>query len=367
MKHLVIDARILETSTGRYMQRLLENLHDNHAEAYSYTVLMPNEHVPKWQQRLSGFNVVGADQKWYTVAEQWSFYWLLRSLKPHLVHFTMPQQSFLWTRPAITTIHDTILLRIENIDDINPYVYKFKKAVFTLLVKVVMRRAKAVLTPTNRAKQDLVDFAKGKYAEKIYITPHSGEPSDDAPAAIEALDGKKYFVFIGNAFPYKNVQRIIDAFAVFKETHPGYHLALAGKKEFFYEELERKATEQGIKDVHFLGFISDGEKRWVLQNAVAFITASKEEGFGIPLFEAMFEGCPALSSNASCLPEVGGDAALYFDPDSTDELVALMEKMDTDEPLRQELIAKGKKRVSEFSWKKTADLTMEVYKLVEDK
>lgn len=362
MKHLVIDARILETSTGRYMQRLIENLHDHYPEEYRYTVLMPSQYVKKWQHRLPKFAIVGADQKWYTVAEQWSFYWLLKGLRPDLVHFTMPQQPLLWTQPAVTTIHDTILIRIDNIDDMHPYVYKIKKTVFVFLVHTVVRRAKAILTPTQSAKKDLVDFAKGKYADKIHVTPLSGEPADEPPSEIKVLDGKKYFVFIGNAFPYKNVQRVIDAFAVFKEKHPEYHLALAGKKEFFYEELERNASERGLKDIHFLGFISDGEKRWVLQNAVAFVTASKEEGFGIPLFEAMYEGCPALSSNASCLPEVGGDAALYFDPDSTDELVALMERMDTDESLRQELIAKGKQRVSEFSWKKTADLTMEVYR-----
>ena len=362
MKHLVIDARIIETSTGRYMQRLLENLHDHHVDKFRYTVLIPSKHVPKWSARLPKFSVIGADQKWYTISEQWSFFWLLRSLKADLVHFTMPQQPLLYFSPAVTTIHDTILLRIDNIDDMNPYVYKFKKAVFTFLVRVVISRAKGIFTPTQRAKQDLVDFSHTAHLEKIHVTPLSGEPSDDPVAPIEVLENQKYFVFIGNAFPYKNIQRIIDAFAVFKESHPDYHLALAGKKEFFYEELENKVVERGLQDVHFLGFISDGEKRWVLQNAVAFITASKEEGFGIPLFEAMYENCPALSSNASCLPEVGGDAALYFNPDSTEELVALMERVSADETLRQELIQKGKARVSEFSWKKTVELTMAVYK-----
>lgn len=362
MKHLVIDARILETSTGRYMQRLLENLHDHHSDEFRYTVLLPSAHQEKWSARLPKFNVVAADQKWYSLAEQWSFYWQLRGLNADLVHFTMPQQPLMYFAPAVTTIHDTILLRIDNIDDMNPYIYKFKKAVFTFLVRVVINRAKGIFTPTNRAKQDLVDFSHTSHPEKIHVTPLSGEPSDDPVATIAELNGKKYFVFIGNAFPYKNVQRIIDAFAVFKDVHPEFHLALAGKKEFFYEQLERKVNERRLGDVHFLGFISDGEKRWVLQNAVAFITASKEEGFGIPLFEAMYEQCPALSSNASCLPEVGGDAALYFDPDSNEELLTLMERVSNDEALRQELIIKGKQRVSEFSWKKMVDQTVAVYK-----
>lgn len=190
----------------------------------------------------------------------------------------------------------------------------------------------------------------------------AGEPSNEPPEIMERFDGKRFFFFVGNAFPYKNVGRIIEAFAEFKKNHPEALLLLAGKKEYFYEQLEQYTKDYNISDVHFLGFISDGEKRWALQHAEAFITASLSEGFCIPLLEAMYDHCPVLSSNVSCLPEVAGDAALYFDPTSTKDLHEKMESIYTQPKLRKDLIEKGNQRVLQFSWKKMAQQTLDVYK-----
>lgn len=362
MRHIVIDARILETSTGRYMQRLLENLHDHHAEEFHYSVLIPSEHVEKWAARLPSFDIISADQKWYSLSEQWSLYWQLRGLKPDLVHFTMPQQPFLYTGPAVTTIHDTTLIRFANLDDSNQLLYRIKQVIFTALVKTVIKRAKCIITPTEYVKNDLASLVDVKYKEKFTVTLEAGEPSDDPVTPIDEFVGKSFFFFVGNAFPYKNVGLVIDAFEQFKKDHPEALLLLAGKKEFFYEQLEREVEKRGIPDVHFLGFITDGEKRWALQHAEAFVTASLSEGFCIPLLEAMYENCPVLSSNVSCLPEVAGDAAVYFDPHSVDELAERMNDVYKNESLRDKLITLGQQRVKQFSWKKMTDETVEIYK-----
>lgn len=360
--HIVLDTRIIETSTGRYMQRLLENLHDHHADdGNGYTALVPSKHVDKWQMRLPNFDVVAADQKWYTLAEQWSLYRQLRALKPDLVHFTMPQQPFLYTGPAVTTIHDMTLIRHENIDDMNPLVYRFKKFVFLTLVRVVLRRATQIITPTEFVRQDLGVFFGKTYLKKITVTYEAGEIPTVSPEPLKKFVGKEYFCFVGNAFPYKNVKRIILAHQKLIATHPDTHLLLAGKKDFFYEELEQFVKNESIPNIHFLGFISDGEKRWMLQNAVGFVTASQSEGFCIPLLEAMYEDCPVLASNASCIPEVAGDAALYFNPNSTNELAKLMKRLLEKRNVRTALIEKGRKRVKDFSWRKMAEQTHSVY------
>lgn len=364
MSRIVIDARIIETSTGVYMQRFVHFLHKMNDEANEYIVLMPGKHVEKWQEKLPRFSVQAADQKWYTVSEQWSFFWQLRSLKPDLVHFTMPQQPLLWTQPAITTIHDTTLLRFDNIDDMHPLEYKARKAIFQFLVHVVIWRAARILVPTQFVRDDLVKFARGKHADKFIVTLEAGDPVEAEPEIIKDLAGKKFFFFVGNAFPYKNLKRTILAYREFKKTHPEYHLAFAGKKEFFYEELEKYIADEGIKDVHILGFISHGEKRWAFQNAAAFVTASLSEGFHIPILEALFEDCPVISSNASCLPEVAGDAALYFDPSSTEDLVAKMEQLESDDELKHELVVKGRVQVKKFSWEKMVHETHDSYRAV---
>ena len=364
MAHIVLDTRIIETSTGRYMQRLLEGINDLHAEhdGHRYTALVPSEHVAKWQARLPRITVVGADQKWYTFAEQWSLYWQLRNLKPDLVHFTMPQQPLLWNGPAVTTIHDVTLIRFDNIaPDDNRAVYHVKKFIFHALLRIVMARAKAVLTPTEFVRQDLGEFFGKQYLDKIYVTPFAGEIPNETPEPLPDFADNPYLAVIGNGFPYKNVWRVIDAFSMLKEQHTDLRLLVAGKKDEFYQELEHRVTTAGIPDVYFLGFISDGEKRWLLQHARAYVTASYSEGFCMPVLEAMIEGAPVVSSNASCLPEVVGGAGLLFDPNSSEELVAQVDKLLRDESLRQKLVNKGKEHAGSYSWERMVEQTHEVY------
>lgn len=345
------------------MQRLVEHINDRYNnDGNNYTAIMPSKYVTKWQERLPNLKVVGSDAKWYTFAEQIGFYFFLKSLKPDLVHFTMPQQPLLWNGPAVTTVHDMTLIRFENIDSTdNPFVYKFKKAVFDGLMRVVMHRGAAIITPTNFVRDDLGRVYGEKYLPKIHVTYEAGEIPNEEPQPLAEFVGKDYMCTVGNMFPYKNVGRVIDAFEQLVKSYPNLHLLCAGKKDDFAQQLEKQAIERNIPNVHFLGFISDGEKRWLLQNTKAYVTASLSEGFCMPVLEAMYAGCPVVSSNASCLPETGGDAALYFDPNSTDALVTQLTKILTDETLRQSLIQKGLQHVNDFSWEKMVDETHAIY------
>ena len=364
MSHIVLDTRIIETSTGRYMQRLLENINDNYAgqDDHKYTALVPSQHVEKWQNRLPKITVLEADQKWYSLAEQWSFFWQLKSLKPDLVHFTMPQQPVLWRKPAVTTIHDMTLIRFNNIrKGDSKLVYYAKKFIFHSLLRVVMRRTKAVFTPTEFVRQDLGSFFGEKYIEKIHATPLAGEIPDVEPETMKDYDGKKFLLVLGNGFPYKNVWRVIDSFSRLKKDHPDLLLLIAGKRDEFYQELEQKTASEKIGDVFFLGFISDGEKRWAYQNAVAYVTASYSEGFCMPVLEAMIEGCPVVSSDASCLPEVVGEAGILFNPDSSESLVSALEPLLKNESLRKELIEKGYQHASSYSWPRMVSQVTNVY------
>jgi glycosyltransferase involved in cell wall biosynthesis len=361
--HIVIDARTIESSTGRYMQRLVENINDHHQKDYRYTVIVPSTVVQKWQERLSHFTVVAGDQKAYGFAEQLTLPLLLWRLKPTLTHFTMPQQPLIWFGPSITTIHDTTLIRYDNIDS-NPLVYKVQKAIFIGLMHVVMRRSKHIITPTEFVKNDLGSYFGTKFFSRITVTLEAGEIPDAAPEPIKTLTGKDFVFFVGNAFPYKNVKRLILAHEQLLKKYPKLVLALAGKKDFFYTELEEYCKKHNINQVQFLGFISDGEKRWALQHAKAFATASLSEGFCIPLLEAMTEGAPVVASNASCLPEVTGKAALLFDPSSTDDVVEKLDSLLSSKQLRQKMSDKGKARVKQFSWQKMASQTVAVYKKV---
>ncbi len=360
MKTIVIDARTIDSSTGHYTQYLLHHLNASYAKKYRFIVLTPSKTVAKWYERYEKLDIQSADEKSYSVREQTSLIARLESHRPDLVHFTMPQQPFLWIGPSVTTIHDLTLVRYDNID-MNRLIYKMKKGVFISLIRTVIMRSKAIITPTQFVKNDIVEYMGEKYADKIHVTLEAGEIIGAEPEPIKALAGKQFLTFVGNAFPYKNVRRTIIAYAKLKKKYPDLHLALGGKKDFFYEEHEAYVKKHKIPDVHFLGYISDGEKRWLLQNCLAYVAASLSEGFNMPITEAMNEGAPVIASNASCHPEVAGDAALYFDPHSTEELVACVEELMHNRKLRDELIIKGKEHVSGFSWKRMADQTVAAY------
>ncbi len=363
MKTIVIDARTIDGSTGHYTHHLLANINRSHASEFRFVVLTPSKTVKKWAREFPNMLVEEADEKSYSVAEQTSFVARLESYKPDLVHFTMPQQPFLWIKPSVTTIHDLTLVRYDNID-MNKYVYKVKKGVFISLLRTVVMRSRAIITPTEFVRSDLVSYMGNKYRDKIHVTLEAGDPIEAAPEVISALDGKRFVFYVGNAFPYKNVEQVIDAFAVLKKKYPDLHLALAGKKDYFYEQHEKYVAKNNITDVHFLGYISAGEKRWALQNCIAYTSASLSEGFNISQLEAMYEGAPVVVSNATCHPEVAGDAALYFDPHSTTELVDRITKLIEQPKLRSEMIKKGTARVKEFSWSRMADQTVDVYRSI---
>lgn len=362
MSHIVIDARRMNTSTGHYVARLVEQLEQIDSEN-KYTVILLEKEKDCYTPSKPNFSVVTTSSDHYTFAEQLKHVWLLYKLKADLVHFWMPQQPLLYFGKRITTVHDTTLIRYENID-MNPIVYKIRKGIFAFLLRNVIARSERVLVPTEYVRKDLDEWTRGKYTSKLITTHESGDMIHSEPEQIAQLQGKQFLFWVGNAFPYKNIGRIIDAFATLKELYPNLELALAGKKDNFYAALENDVNTRGLEGVHFLGYISDGEKRWAFQHACAYVCASLSEGFHIPLLEAQYESCPVITSNATCLPEVAADAALYFDPHSTSELVDAARKLFDTPSLREELIAKGHENTKRFSWRKMGEETHDTYRAV---
>lgn len=362
MNHIVIDARNIGSSTGIYTQRLLHHL-QYLDKKNRYTILVLKKDLAIWTPENTNFTLMEADYPSYSFREQLGLARLLYALKPDLVHFCMPQQPLFFRGKSITTIHDLTLVNFDNIDG-NATVYKTRKQIFKQLLSIVIRRSNIILSPTEYTKQDIIRFAGKQYEDKIRVTLLAGEPVDAKPEPINELKDKKFLFFVGNAFPYKNLRRIVDAYSTLKVRYPDLQLAFAGKFDYFYEQVQEYTLSNGIKGVHFLGFISEGQKRWALQKTEAYVVASLSEGFHIPLLEAMYEHCPVISSNATCLPEVAGDAALYFDPHSTSDLASTITRVIEDKTLRKSLIARGDKRVKKFSWKKTAKETLATYKEV---
>ena len=357
MSRIVIDGRKLSGSTGRYTRELLKELEQLQDENEYHVVIHTSDQTHYVPSKDNFYlHVVPYDS--YTFGEQLGFARFLYKLRPDLVHFTMPQQPLLYFGKRVTTIHDLTLVNFQNLDK-NKVVYTIEQTIFKFLLKNVARRSKVVITPTKFVKEEVAEYANISL-DKIVFTHEAGAPLKKLkPAPIKVLEGKQFLCYVGNAFPYKNVDRLVEAFKLLKEKYPKLHLGVAGKKEFFYTQLEEKHKD--VKDFHVLGFISDEQMAWFVDHAQAYVFPSLSEGFGLGGIDAMQRGAPLVASNASCLPEVYDDAAHYFDPESTEDMARAIDEVLRSKSRREALVKNGYERLKHFSWEKLAKKTHSVY------
>ena len=174
---------------------------------------------------------------------------------------------------------------------------------------------------------------------------------------------KPYLLYVGNAFPHKNIERLIKAFKIVLSKKPSLRLVLVGKIDNFYKNFQILWKDLKIdKNVIFTGRVSDKELDWLYQNGFIYVFPSLIEGFGLPGLEAMKYGLVVVSSDSSCLPEIYGDAVLYFNPQNTEEIIKAILELSNNKNLRDKLIKKGYKRIKKFSWQKCAQETLEIYR-----
>ncbi len=363
MKKIVIDARELRTSTGRYVERLLNYLQEVDTDlSHRYIVLLKPKDMESWTPKSKRFTKVACRYKEFTFGEQLGFAWQLYSLNASLVHFPMVQQPILYQRKAVTTMQDLTTLRFSNPSK-NQLIFRFRQRVYRWVNLIAARKSKAIITPTEFVKDDVAKFTHTN-SRKITVTYEAGDSIDAKAEPIPELENVQYIMYVGRPTPHKNLERLIEAYAVLKEKHPDLHLVLAGKTDRLFKRHASTVEKLGLTDVHFTGFISDGRLRWLYENTAAYVFPSLSEGFGLPGLEAMSHKAPVVSSNATCLPEVYGDAAHYFDPLDTDDMVRGINDVLAKPELRKKLVANGTKQVGKYSWKRMAEQTLAVYNSV---
>lgn len=358
---IIIDARELRTSSGRYVERLLHYLQDVD-KTNKYFVLLKPKDMEDWQPRSKRFIKVACRAKEFTFSEQISLLRQIRGLKPDIVHFAFVQQPVLYFGRVVTTMHDLTTARFRNPTK-NWLVFIIKQIVYKWVNKIAARKSKAVITPTEFVKNDVARFARIN-SRKITVTHEAADAITDEPEPIDDLKDRSFLMYVGRPQPHKNLERLIEAFALLKQTHPDLRLALAGRRDSVYKMLAKKSRGQGVPGVVFTGFVSEGQMRWMYENAAAYVFPSLSEGFGLPGLEAMVHGCPVVSSNATCLPEVYEDAAHYFDPLDVTDMASKIQEVISSQKLRQDLITKGRKQAAKYSWRRMAEQTLEVYNQV---
>ncbi len=230
--------------------------------------------------------------------------------------------------------------------------------------KYSARKSEKILTISESSKSDIIKEygVSGNKIEVIYPGINTSLPVNNK-LKMEDLEKKfgiknKYILFVGTLQPRKNIERLIEAYS---KIETDVSLVIVGRRGWQFEEILNAPEKYNVKDkVLFLENVSDEDLPAIYRNAEFFILPSLYEGFGIPVLEAMSYETPVITSNVSSLPEVGGDAALYVDPNDADDIANKMKKLLGDNNLKKQLIEKGKKQVEKFSWEKSARQTLEV-------
>jgi glycosyltransferase involved in cell wall biosynthesis len=270
--------------------------------------------------------------------------------------------------PNVVTIHDLSYFYYPN-EFLKKDLYKLKN-----WTKLSLEKASKIIAVSKTTKKDILKFYSIP-EEKIEVIYNGYEKSQNTKinsvnqtTKPSLLKKKKYLLYVGTLQPRKNLQVLIKAFGAIKKQGNDLKLAITGKKGWLYNDIFKLVSDFGLeKEVIFTDYVTDTELTELYKNALCFILPSLYEGFGIPILEAMSFSCPVISSFASSLPEIGGDACLYFDPTDENDLVDKIKTITENAQLRSELIKKGKERIKIFSWKLCAEKTLSVLKSVAEK
>lgn len=355
--HIAIDARIINSSTGRYVERLVTYLQDVDTEN-EYSILVPTKDKDFWKPRNKNFTVRTVDFDNYSFAEQLGFNNYLKKLHADLVHFCMPQQPLNYKGKKVTTFHDLTLLNTYNSDK-NWLVFHAKQKVGKYVFKKVTENNNDLIAISKFTEQQLVEFSPIA-AEKTTVIYEASDVSHIAPKKYN-LPFKKYILYVGNQSDYKNIKRLGDAHQMLLAKYPNLGLVLVGRKNASALKNEAYFIQRKYQNIYFTDFVEDPQLSWLYTNALAYVFPSLMEGFGLPGLEAMEYGTPVVSSNATCLPEVYGQAAHYFNPTDTSDMAEAIDQVLSNDNLRIRLSKAGYKQIKKYSWKKMAKETHAVY------
>ena len=251
-------------------------------------------------------------------------------------------------RRTVSTFHDLFVMS-------GDYSTPEFRARFSDQARAAAEKSDLIIAVSHFTARQIEQLLKVEPA-RIRVIHHGFEPPAEwAPAATR----ERMILFVGALQRRKNVERLVEAF---EQVAPGWTLALAGSFGFGSEEImARIQASPRRQDIQVLGYISEGALRDLYRRASVFAFPSLDEGFGMPLLDAMGNGIPIITSNVSALPEVAGDAALLVDPGDVTSVADGLRRLIDDESLREQLIQKGLERCKQFTWAKAVERTWAVY------
>jgi glycosyltransferase involved in cell wall biosynthesis len=360
---LTIDARVWKTGIGTYTLNLLAAIRAADPDV-RVTSIARAEAVSALSALSHETRIV--DIPIYTVREQLDVLAATRGCDLfHVPHYNIP---VLYRGPLVVTIHDVAHVKLP------PYRNSFKSKLYARpMLRTAGRKASRVIAVSHYTKREIAE-SLGITPEKIEVIHHGVACAYRAISKCEASERvfaeykirRPYLLYVGNLKPHKNLGLLFRALATLRGRGRSHHLlVLAGDDLRCRQSVLEMAKDLGLQDIVVHIPWAHGESLPYLYSAAdALIMPSLSESFGLPLVEAMASGTPVISSTAAALPEIGGDAVVYFDPHSVEELIEGIERVLDSPSLQAELRTKGLKRAAKFTWEECARKHVEVYRSV---
>ncbi len=385
---LGIDARFygpIGKGLGRYIQEIVDNVVAiDELQEYQFVVFLRPENFDELVIEQPNLTKVLVDVSWYGWQEQIIFPYYIWQAKLDLIHFPHFNVPLFVPCPFVVTIHDLILTQFPSrrASTLSFLRYWFKHLMYRLVIGCALKRAKKIIAVSQFTKNDLIKQLKVK-EEKIVVT-YEGvtnlEKGRDS-LFVAKLDDKetldyykitgRFLLYVGNAYPHKNLDFLLTCFAKLHPKYPDLRLVLVGRDDYFYKQLKIEAKRLNLwqaenvnSPIIFAGYVPDPQLKILYKQAFAYIFPSLYEGFGLPPLEAMANYCPVISSDQASLPEVLGAAAIYFSPHDEISLIEAVKKIMADEPLRQHYVEQGRLQVKKYDWWECARQTLEIYQQV---
>lgn len=318
----------------------------------------------------ANFTKTNISARHYSLAEQWELPALIKKRKYDLVHFPHYNIALLnLTTPFIVTVFDLIKhkypqTRAQQGSAIKEWI-RYRAYRFDLWY--AMRFSRMVVTGTEYVKNELMEFY-GTRSDKIRAIPlginqslqtQLNNPTTQDKVLAQFGIKQPYLIYVGNAYAYKNIAVIIRSLA---QLPPEISLIIVGARHVFEETVGNLIEETQMQErIQYLGFVPDEELGVLYNQALAFVSASLEEGFGIPPIEAMTRGCPVILSDIPAHREVCGEVPLFFPPHDVSSLVENINVLHNDIDRREQYMQAGKKQAARYNFQSMAQETLDLY------
>ncbi len=373
---IAIDARMLAdtlTGVGRYLLNLIKHLAEidkkNDYLILAVSRLSPDHFLNKFQ--APNFEKIIVKTPIVSLRQHFTIPPILRREKIDIFHYPQFDLPFFQRRKSVITIYD---LNVLQIADYFPKQRFIRRTYSRWITKISLQKAEKVIAISQSTKGDIIRYFKTpeEKIEVIYgaVDEHFHPlPQKETRKKLEKYSlSSPYLLYVGVHRAHKNLLRLLEAYRLLKENGRITHkLVIVGEKDPRFLQAKWKVEKLGLDgEVIFTGYLPEEDLPYFYNGATLFIFPSLYEGFGMPVLEAMACGTPVVCSHTSSLPEIAGEAAIFVDPHNIEAMAEGMKKVIDDGGLRKRLSLAGLEQAKRFSWHRTAQKTLEVYRSLQE-